>query len=280
MTYLEHYKKTVYEGEEIVPSDERITWNECVNTIYGPGAICRERCWDCWNREMPVEETVKPAEEDAFDDASVVLQEAFNETFHVDPETAKKAAEIADKMTREHILPVKEIRAAIERAKENVVTPLPKILDSGNRREFESGAVRDIQEGKGRCDLLPLDVVSEFTKDAVTGYICNFQDTGDIDELYNAWDAFAETRWHDNPTMFLELAKHFEEGAKKYGDNNWRKGIPVRCYIDSAVRHYLKYLRGDKDEPHDRAFCWNIMCAIWTCKHHPALNEYDGRTDK
>ena len=31
--------------------------------------------------------------------------------------------------------------------------------DSGDRTEFESGAVRDIQAGKGRCDLLPLDVV-------------------------------------------------------------------------------------------------------------------------
>ena len=29
------------------------------------------------------------------------------------------------------------------------------IQDSGNRREFETGAVRDMQEGKGRCDLLP-----------------------------------------------------------------------------------------------------------------------------
>ena len=27
--------------------------------------------------------------------------------------------------------------------------------DSGERREFDSGAVRDMQEGKGRCDLLP-----------------------------------------------------------------------------------------------------------------------------
>ena len=36
------------------------------------------------------------------------------------------------------------------------------IKDSGERREFQSGAVRDIQEGKGRCDLLPLDVVSKW----------------------------------------------------------------------------------------------------------------------
>ena len=74
--------------------------------------------------------------------------------------------------------------------------------------------------------------------------------------------------------MLLEVAIHFEEGAKKYGENNWQKGIPVQRYIDSAVRHYLKLLRGDDDEPHNRAFCWNIMCAIWTCKHKPELNDY------
>ena len=80
-------------------------------------------------------------------------------------------------------------------------------------------------------------------------------------------------------TMLLEVAKHFEDGALKYGDDNWRKGIPVRCYIDSSIRHYLKFLRGDQDEPHDRAFCWNILCCIWTCKHHPELNDY-GKKDE
>ncbi len=29
------------------------------------------------------------------------------------------------------------------------------LMDSGNRREFDSGAVRDMEAGKGRCDLLP-----------------------------------------------------------------------------------------------------------------------------
>lgn len=32
---------------------------------------------------------------------------------------------------------------------------MSKLKDSGHRREFETGAVRDMQEGKGRCDLLP-----------------------------------------------------------------------------------------------------------------------------
>ena len=41
------------------------------------------------------------------------------------------------------------------------------IVDSGARRQFESGAVRDIQEGKGRCDLLPLVEVSTLLKSSV-----------------------------------------------------------------------------------------------------------------
>ena len=80
-------------------------------------------------------------------------------------------------------------------------------------------------------------------------------------------------------TMLLEVSIHFEQGAQKYGENNWQKGIPVHCYIDSAIRHYLKYKRGDDDERHDRAFVWNVLCAIWTCKVMPELNEYGVDTD-
>ncbi len=148
------------------------------------------------------------------------------------------------------------------------------ILDSGNRTEFESGAVRDMHEGKGRCDLLPLDVIAEMVGSVELIDIASFQRTGDAHSLVTALHAFSITRCWTDSTMLLEVAKHFEEGAKKYGDNNWRKGIPVRCYIDSAIRHYLKWLRGDTDEPHDRAFCWNILCCLWTCKHKPELNDY------
>lgn len=142
------------------------------------------------------------------------------------------------------------------------------IKDSGTRREFESGAVRDIQEGKGRCDLLPLDVCGY----SVLNYIEKFKETGEIHYLVNA----VEESWFfpTHTTMLLEVSKHFEEGAKKYGEDNWQKGIPTHCYIDSAVRHYLKHERGDKDERHDRAFVWNLLCCMWTCKHKPELNDY------
>ena len=156
----------------------------------------------------------------------------------------------------------------------NVLFPVkesPCIKDSGSRREFESGAVRDIQEGKGRCDLMPLDVVGEFLADTVLVCISRFQHTGDVCDLMDALSRYDE----DEPyTLMLEVAKHFEDGARKYGEHNWQKGIPTHCYIDSAVRHYLKYLRGDEDEPHNRAFVWNILCCWWTCIHKPELNDY------
>ena len=152
----------------------------------------------------------------------------------------------------------------------------PKILDSGNRREFETGAVRDIQEGKGRCDLLPLDVVAGIYGRSILDYIAAFMDSGETRHLERVLSQciFDEGIFDSVYDMLLEVAKHFEEGCKKYGENNWQKGIPAHCYIDSAVRHYLKYLRGDKDEPHDRAFVWNLLCCIWTCKHKPELNDY------
>lgn len=157
-----------------------------------------------------------------------------------------------------------------------------EIKDSGQRTQFESGAVRDIQEGKGRCDLLPFDVIGVLCEHYVNyhqaSFFCeidNFTAEGNYGHLCEALGLFVcESKFASWADMLLEVSKHFEDGCKKYGENNWMKGIPVRRYIDSAVRHYLKWLRGDQDEPHDRAVCWNLMCAIWTCIHKPELNEY------
>lgn len=158
------------------------------------------------------------------------------------------------------------------------------IKDSGTRRKFETGAVRDIQEGKGRCDLLPLDVIAELSlvtklfQESSLHLLYKFTQDGNEFWLY---DILSEVmpKFGTYTTMLLEVSKHFEEGARKYGEYNWQKGIPTHCYVDSAVRHYLKWLRGDDDERHDRAFVWNILCCIWTCKHKPELNDYRRSND-
>lgn len=137
------------------------------------------------------------------------------------------------------------------------------IKDSGERTQFDTGAVRDMRKGKGRCDLMPLGVVAEILDDVVIRDIAMFQQTGDYRDLSDAIIHFSNVRkWTLEETM-LETSIQYEEGANKYGENNWQKGLPTWCYIDSAVRHYLKWLRGDKDEPHDRAFVWNLLCCMW-----------------
>ena len=152
---------------------------------------------------------------------------------------------------------------------------VPHIRDSGTRQEFSTGAVRDMGgKEKGRCDLLPLDVVGAVMDDGLLGCLADFKEHGDALSLEEALKMFTRIRGWDLPTMILEVSKHFAEGAEKYSENNWMKGIPLKSYLNSSVRHYLKWKRGDNDEPHDRAFCWNVICAIWTCKHKPELNDY------
>lgn len=192
-------------------------------------------CNGCWNREIPDE--LKP-----------ILMRDLN-------------AEMA------------EVHEVVKEAFEGA----PVIKDSGDRTEFATGAVRDMREGKGRCDLMPLEVVARmfsekpmFEDPIIRGIKLFMSNDNDTEYLYHTLVVFCGKQYHGFvPTMLLEVAKHFEEGAKKYGENNWQKGIPPKCYIDSAVRHYLKWLRGDKDEPHDRAFVWNLMCCIWEVDYRP-----------
>lgn len=148
------------------------------------------------------------------------------------------------------------------------------IIDTGSRREFETGAVRDNGGNKGRCDLLPLDIVAEMLHNPILASIAAYKDTGDPQHLEDALLRCAWTLFEDKPTMLLEVAIHYAEGAEKYGPDNWQKGIPTSSYVDSGVRHALKHLRGDTDERHDRALVWNLLAAWWTCKHLPELNSY------
>src|ERR1700687_4466193 len=60
------------------------------------------------------------------------------------------------------------------------------------------------------------------------------------------------------------LAQHYENGAKKYADRNWEKGIPLHRFMDSAERHLNAFKDGDREEDHLAAIIWNIAGYIWT----------------
>ena len=95
------------------------------------------------------------------------------------------------------------------------------VKDSGAREQFATGAVRDIQAGKGWPHIIPT-------------------------------------------TALLRLAKHFQNGAVKYGKNNWQKGIPLSSYLDSAFRHWCAVKDCKQDEDHLSALIWNAACFMET----------------
>jgi len=61
-----------------------------------------------------------------------------------------------------------------------------------------------------------------------------------------------------------EVAKLFEAGARKYAARNWERGMPLSRYADSALRHLAKAMRGQTDEAHLVAACWNLLCLLDT----------------
>lgn len=218
---------------------------------------------------------------------------------------------------------------------------MAELKDSGNRREFETGAVRDMQEGKGRMDLVPWGIALSIREtmgdlfyarhygyeaingkyQAVNAYQCigpiveyaewMDKELNDVEtvcenhpnpvnrlqEIENTFVKMAATfimfpqvtpdpmncqngfnrqsfSFDDNGAVttllndewasaMLEVAKHYEDGAHKYSENNWRKGMDPKIYFDSAMRHFMKWCRRMTDEPHNRAFIWNCMCGAW-----------------
>ena len=97
------------------------------------------------------------------------------------------------------------------------------LKDSGARRQFETGAVRD-------------------------------RGVGD-DKKYRRYDLL--------PRLPLyRYARHMGRGAAKYAARNWEKGMPLSEFYNSAMDHMLKYACGFDDEDHLAAAMWNIGCLI------------------
>lgn len=101
------------------------------------------------------------------------------------------------------------------------------LKDSGARQEFSSGMVRDTTEGKTNF----LNVL--------------------FGPMLNRW------------------AEHLTKGRKKYpdvapGTPNWTLAQGTEEYLrakESALRHFLQWVRGDRDEDHAAAVFFNINLA-------------------
>ena len=72
-----------------------------------------------------------------------------------------------------------------------------------------------------------------------------------------------------SPFALRRMALHYENGAAKYADRNWEKGMNFSRYVNSAIRHMWKYVMGMTDEDHLAAAAWNIFAIM----HHQELGE-------
>lgn len=99
-----------------------------------------------------------------------------------------------------------------------------QVKDSGKRKEFNSGMRRDTAEDKTMYHLI-----------------------------------------FDGPLM-ERYAKHLTKGAKKYSPRNWMLAAgpeELERFKESAVRHFIQWLRGDADEDHAAAVVFNINGALY-----------------
>lgn len=98
--------------------------------------------------------------------------------------------------------------------------------DSGDREQYDSGMVRDTNEGKPRFDLVLPEGVP----------------------------------YRDQ--LFTRVAELMARGAQKYGDRNWEKAAgeaELKRAKESAFRHFMQWYCGETDEDHAAAVFFNIQ---------------------
>ncbi len=76
-----------------------------------------------------------------------------------------------------------------------------------------------------------------------------------------------------SPIGLRRLAETCHEGAVKYSDFNWERGMPVNDILNHAISHLYAYLSGDRSEDHLAHAGWNCFAAMHSEELWPQLNE-------
>lgn len=78
-------------------------------------------------------------------------------------------------------------------------------------------------------------------------------------------------------SALLRVARHMENSLADHEERNWEMGLPMHCFLDSAMRHVFKYMDGMTDEDHLAAAATNLLMALWTEDHLPAMQDIPTR---
>lgn len=63
------------------------------------------------------------------------------------------------------------------------------------------------------------------------------------------------------PLALAEVAEILAEGAKKYGEGNWR-GLSIETNLNHALQHIYAHLSGDENERHLSHAACRLMFAL------------------
>lgn len=80
-------------------------------------------------------------------------------------------------------------------------------------------------------------------------------------------------------SALLRVARHMENSLADHEERNWERGLPMHCYLDSAMRHVFKYMDGMVDEDHLAAAATNLLMALWTEDHLPTMQDIPTRPE-
>lgn len=123
-------------------------------------------------------------------------------------------------------------RSIMQRALDKLPCPVPD-----NRIQFEGGAVR-----------------------------CNGV-AGDVPDCFPLRFDLIRT----NDAAIRRLARTYGEGSLKYGDANWKNGIPESNLLNHMDAHIQQHLKGDMSEDHLAHAAWNLLTLMWMQENRPEL---------
>ena len=80
-------------------------------------------------------------------------------------------------------------------------------------------------------------------------------------------------------SALLRVSRQMEGALRDHEERNWERGMPMHCFLDSAMRHLFKYMDGWDDEDHLAAAATNVLMALWTEDHLPEMQDIPTRPE-
>lgn len=82
------------------------------------------------------------------------------------------------------------------------------------------------------------------------------------------------------PTVGLRrLAETCAEGAEKYGEGNWLKGLPSSNLLSHAMAHIERWRDGDRSEDHLAHAAWGLFILMHNEERRPDMQDVHGQNN-